>query len=407
MKLNLVTVSFYLFLASVALGLSLPIRYILCLTIIASHFFTFKYLPSTNKSRLLIIPMIIGIITGYSNGYYPVGKDIYYLSFPVVFLHVGYCISSVLDINKLVRIILVFGVIIMFKKTFLAISSIGLAAIANPILARYDVGFLGDPAPVLALGTMLSITIYYKKYFTKLELSTFVLLNAFGVYMMASRSYILFGLSFLFWYFAILLKKQPRALILYIGTIFVISMSAYSLQASSDTFIGKLLNSVNELSVNDYSTEEDINVKYRGYETFMAGETYLEGSFNEMIFGSLGKPIDLKTYVTLMDEAMRFIPILHNGYLYLLIKAGALGIMVYAYFFLSEIIVNIKQLWRKNIDVKVAGYLSLGIILSLLISTYLIRGLFNIEMSLFLILYGYLTYYKNDRNEILDNHSYL
>ena len=163
-------------------------------------------------------------------------------------------------------------------------------------------------------------------------------------------------------------------------------------EKSSDTFLGKWVSSFSEISIGNYNTEQDINIRYRGYESFMALNGYLESDTKGLVFGGLGKLVDLKTFVRLgVDTDYRYIPVLHNGWLYILVKTGAAGVLTYLTIFLGLIVIN----WRKYADAKskpiirLFAALTIGCILSLVFTNYIITSFFNVEMSMIMITLGY------------------
>jgi hypothetical protein len=160
----------------------------------------------------------------------------------------------------------------------------------------------------------------------------------------------------------------------------------------SDSFAGKLINSVDEISASNFRTEEDINLKYSGYESFMAWKTFLAGTMAEKIFGELGKLIDLKIFMTTLSEKpLRFIPVLHNGYLYLLIKTGVLGFLIYAFYFIRLIVYGLPVYLRSNDKLlRFMTGIFLSAILALVISNLVIFSFFSGEMILLQILIGYM-----------------
>jgi O-antigen ligase len=211
--------------------------------------------------------------------------------------------------------------------------------------------------------------------------------------MCASRTYFIIMVCFM-----LLLVADKVKRIWIIPTVFFVVMlialipSDLFRATSSETFMSKLLGSFNELKMGDYNTEQDINMKYRGYESFMALKGYMEGDTQDWIFGGLGKTVDLRTFVRLGEDTdFQFIPVLHNGWLYLLVKMGIAGVLVYIIVFFSLIITR----WKKYADtkakpaVRLFAALSIGCIFSLLLTNYIVTALFNVEMCIIMITLGY------------------
>lgn len=75
-----------------------------------------------------------------------------------------------------------------------------------------------------------------------------------------------------------------------------------------------------------------------GYETSRALETYTSGTPVQVLLGQgFGKQLDLDLFIALgwgdtgERERIHFAPILHNGYAYLLFKAGPISLVMVAY----------------------------------------------------------------------------
>jgi hypothetical protein len=401
MQISKVTIGFYLFLLSIGLGLPLGLDYAFCLFTIFAHFIEFKRVPVSKNLLFLVAPMVVGLVNSYHFSSFSVGKDLYYLSIPVMLIIMGYCLFSVISLEKLFKVFLIAGILFTFKKVYYSFKFIGVEALFDPIAARYVSGFLGNPAPALAIGLLFAQFMYLRKSITTSRLVTFGLVNLFGVYMMASRAYLLFVASFFFWYAIVLLKSQPRRLFLYSSACLFLIIIIINIKNSDNFFTDKLANSLSELSVDDYSTEADINQKYRGFEAFMALKTYSDGSFSFKIFGGLGRLVDLETYVSLNDEGMRYIPILHNGFLYMLVKTGILGLVSYLLFFLTSIRSNYRYLSAKGQIQNMVAFVNLSIIVSLFFSTYIVFGLFNLEMSSYILMIGYLSIYIRNKKSTI------
>ncbi|VVP60392.1 hypothetical protein PS838_06143 [Pseudomonas fluorescens] len=100
--------------------------------------------------------------------------------------------------------------------------------------------------------------------------------------------------------------------------------------ADSTTFLGKVFRSLDELKFSNYMTDKDINENWRGYESYRGWTQYLNGELAELIFGQgFGTSINLGLYINLGGSTMNEAPVLHNGYIYLLVKCGFIGVALY------------------------------------------------------------------------------
>lgn len=171
------------------------------------------------------------------------------------------------------------------------------------------------------------------------------------------------------------------------------------------TFFGKLARTGRELLVSDYNDLRDINVSYRGYETAIALQGYANGTTLEILFGrGLGFLIDLGVYLPLdINEAggrsnVRFISVLHNGYLFLLVKTGLVSILAYAIFLLGMYLMGRRRADAGH-DTKLqapARILQASVV-TLASTTYVTSGAFNkTDMFPVMMIMGFLLYFLAD-----------
>ncbi|QXV66387.1 hypothetical protein INP83_04705 [Mucilaginibacter sp. 21P] len=343
---------------------------------------------------ILIIPVVLGMFAGFSNNNYLILKDFYYFMLPVLFILAGILLACHLKIHEFLKVLVYAGLITSLLVTGISVYYIGVGSLTDPYSAHYAVGIVGTPGPPVALAILLLTKKFNIKLFSRFYFNLFVVVNAFGIYMCASRTYLIITLCFVMLLVADKLKRQwvlPVSFIVVVLVSFV-PLDIFKPTQSSTSFIDKLLGSFNELSIGNYSTEEDINTKYRGYESFMALNQYMQGDTKDWIFGGLGKLVDLKTFLRLGEDTdYEFIPVLHNGWLYLLIKTGMLGIVTYAFVFIRLTVIN----WRKYANangrpvIKLFAALSVGCILSLFLTNYIVTAFFNVEMSILMVTLGF------------------
>ncbi len=158
-----------------------------------------------------------------------------------------------------------------------------------------------------------------------------------------------------------------------------------------DSFRGKLVRSIDEITIADYSDMQEINENWRGFESYRAMDSFKSGSVSEKIFGQgFGATVDLGFYMELAGESIRFIPILHNGYIYILIKAGFIGLFCYIIFYIRLLKYAVKSCNSSNEEQLFLARLLLGCILSLILSMFVIGGMAEASESILIVLLGYL-----------------
>lgn len=341
----------------------------------------------------LMVPVLLGLLVGFENDTYLIFKDFYYFTIPLLFITAGIVTACRLTIDQFLKTLIYGGVITSIVVTGISVSYMGFGALTDPYSAHYAMGIVGTPGPPVALACLLLTRKFNIRLFSTLWFNVLTAINVMGVYMFASRTYLIITLCFLLLLIADRVKRLwiPPVILLLVIAFTLIPFDA--LKVNSDgTFMGKILGSFSEVSIGQYTSEQDINMQYRGYESFMALKGYTESDTKNWIFGGLGKLIDLKTFVRLGEDTdFQFIPVLHNGWLYILVKTGLVGIIAYAAVFLSLIIVN----WRKYVDtngppiIRFFAALTVGCIISLLLTNYIVTAFFNVEMSILMITLGY------------------
>lgn len=342
---------------------------------------------------LLLVPAILGLIVGYRNSTYLILKDFYYFLIPVLFVTSGIVLACRLSIENFLKALVYSGVLTSILVTAVSISYMGFQALFDPYSAHYAIGIVGTPVPPVALACLLFCKKFNVKLFSPFWFTAFTAANAFGVYMFASRTYFVIMVCFVL---LLVVDKIKRIWIM--PTVFMLVMllalvpSDLFKTKTSETFMGKLLGSFNELKMGDYNTEQDINIKYRGYESFMALKSYAEGGTADWVFGGLGKLVDLKTFVRLGEDTdFQYIPVLHNGWLYILVKTGIVGVLTYILIFFGLI----TSTWRRYANarekpaIRLFGALIIGSVMSLMLTNYIVTSFFNTEMSIVMITLGY------------------
>ena len=142
------------------------------------------------------------------------------------------------------------------------------------------------------------------------------------------------------------------------------------------------------------------NSNYRAYETFSAINTYLTGNnFNHIVGQGFGKLVDLKFEIQLANQSWQFIPLLHNGFMYILIKSGMLGVILF-FIFLYRFYPS-KRTKSKNKQQSFLRVILKSLVICCILTTFVINGFFNFEMQFLLISLG--AFYNYLKKEIISN----
>jgi O-antigen ligase len=158
----------------------------------------------------------------------------------------------------------------------------------------------------------------------------------------------------------------------------VLLMPAPKYVSVDTSFFDKIIYSVQEMKIKDYTSLRDININWRGYESARALVTYEKGDILQYLFGQgFGTLIDLGLYIPLGDEVIRFAPILHNGYMYLLVKTGVIGVLIYLVFLYKLVRIGTQHSVVTFDEERYTGRIIVGLSCVFFVSTFVVSGLFN------------------------------
>ncbi len=162
-----------------------------------------------------------------------------------------------------------------------------------------------------------------------------------------------------------------------LGTVIFVAASSASLLSSS--FFDKFANTADEVKFRHYDSFQEISDNWRGFEAYRGFQTYDGYSPREQVMGAgLGALVDLGFSMQLTPtESMRFIPIVHNGYTYLLVKTGVIGIVLFAIFVLQIGWLGVRMLRRTDPTRIFVGYLLLWTAIDFALTQGVITGIYN------------------------------
>ncbi len=146
-----------------------------------------------------------------------------------------------------------------------------------------------------------------------------------------------------------------------------------------DLFLNKVANSGSEVKVRAYETFQDINNNWRGYEAYRATKTFEGYAAPEKIFGGGGGAlVDLGFAMQLSTaRAFQYIPIMHNGYMYLLVKTGITGLVLFALLVLQLLVLGRQALRLRDREALFAGLALLWTPLVMAATQGVITGIYN------------------------------
>ena len=149
------------------------------------------------------------------------------------------------------------------------------------------------------------------------------------------------------------------------------------------------LASMEMLSAENQVTQPDLNRFWRSYEAYRGLQAVQNGTMVQAWVGrGLGARLDLGLYQLLDGEYRRHIPVLHNGFLFVALKAGLAGLLAYG----AWILCLVRDGWRASklgsAEAQLVGALVVGLALVLVETSLAVGGAFNFQacFALFIVL---------------------
>ena len=331
--------------------------------------------------------LLVGSLGIYENPKYDVFKDVWYVGKPMLCMTVGFVLMwNLRDLRRLLRIFVVVGAVVSVFHIIRFVQDPDLLSLsANDMRNAAGRGYL---IAVVGIGAWLAAWKLNFKLFPFGRFIDTILLLLCLVSIGLSMSRVMF-LSFVLLVGAVLgiVNFTDRKKVIKIVVAIVVSFAVVMLipkpqyVGQNATFVEKMLFSLQEMEVRDYYSIADINTRWRGYETARAYMTYSNGAYWQYLIGrGFGTSVDLGLFMPMGDEPIRYAPILHNGYMYLLVKTGLMGVLVYLFFLASIVRIGnacIRQEDCESRESRYTGRLIVGVACVLGASTFVVAGPFN------------------------------
>lgn len=140
-------------------------------------------------------------------------------------------------------------------------------------------------------------------------------------------------------------------------------------------FTDKINNSIDEISANKNTWDDNyINDDWRGYELFVAKQTFLAGSAQQQLLGyGFGYQLNLGANTLLVTDDSAGIPFLHNGYMSVLLKCGYVSLILLCIFYFYHII-RLLSIWVHTHSYQYG--LAAGLVICVAVCSYIIHGIF-------------------------------
>ena len=311
---------------------------------------------------------------------YDLVRDITYLLKPIIGLILGYQLFK-MDKQKAFQAIINSGVFIALIHLIIVFITFLRFRTISVNLLRQFCGYFSDYEIYV-----LIILVFHKQFqldFSKQRIRTFIVLIGLSSFLYLARTNMIqFVVLFIAMkgYFTIT-KKSLRI----IGIILLTTVTAYSaIYASNPRRNGKgieaFLYKIKIAPIEPFKTKintedwKDFNDNYRSFESITTVKTMNNSGKSAIVLGKgLGAKIDLGRDVMSNDgEYVRYIAVVHNGFMTVFLKSGLLGVLIC----LLSIIYLLKQKKSDIPLVKNLNYLLIGTGIFLFISYWVFLGFY-------------------------------
>lgn len=357
-----------------------------------------KYGFEKKVLKIILFPLLlilVGLINSFNNPTSLVLKDIYYFINPILFFLFGFYFAHRYSLEKFIKYTIQLGIIL----SVLYLLSYWFNSNNSSISELKD--SVGNPSFIISLSLfLLAYHIKIKDKIFKNFNFNFLLLFIVIAISSLSRTFILIIIIlsiFSSGYVNLKKIKFKRVLVILLIFISCISFLQNINNYDRNEFIGKVTSSIEEIQPQNYTTKIDINNHWRGFEAFIGLSQYVKGSPQELLFGQgFGKSAPLGFEMPLGDSSFTEIPKFHNGYVSVILKTGILGLLILFLFFIKRIRSSIKIQKSQLHENKVKGQFSIGIILVIMFSTFVISGWLNQgTITYFIFSLGFMSNYKS------------
>ncbi|HOS73001.1 MAG TPA: hypothetical protein PLZ75_11205 [Bacteroidales bacterium] len=345
---------------------------------------------------LVALPLLWALLMSGQSDLYHFSQGFFYLSIPLIMIITGYQLSKIFSLHQFFISIVIIGIITAILFIILTVISAGFAAFLSPYTEARFVVASGSSVCILSL-----ITAAYSEYFgikifkKKKGKYLAVIINLIAIYLFASRTYWVFLFVFVILFS---LKTLRRNKLLFAGfmliAVLLISLSVIGSKEGltfQNSILYKLINSFKEVKVRDITDYEYINLYFRGYEAYRSWVTFSESSLlHKVLGGGYGKLVTLDAEVLLDGKYWNAVPWVHNGFFFILVKEGLLGIVFALLFFFYLSRESIKGYRKDTCQRQYARLVLLGCTITLFVANYVVCGLFSHEMAILLISIGFL-----------------
>lgn len=327
---------------------------------------------------LLMVGSCIGFIhiSQYNTRDYV--RDVYYYMQPIVYIYAGY-LYCIYDNEKrgFYKTVIIAGVITSVIYLLGVAQNPAILTSATVVDIRNSVG-KESFIVLFALFTLLTKpNIFSKKIrniYSIIVGAVFILQfsrTAYGTIAVIACAYLL------------LQKKiSGKAVRGILGALIALIIGWHFLpNALTTDFTTRILKSITEISSKStFNSLQDVQSNWRGYEINRVTDAIKNADFFTQLFGfGFGKTVDIGYVVNLGGQDFSSIATFHNGYIFVLLKNGIVGLIVFISFYLNIVIRYLKV---KGYEANMLVCYALGMLFLTYTKGGLLRGSSIIEVCL-------------------------
>lgn len=321
---------------------------------------------------------LVGLFSTATLSPYPfsawnIGKDVYFFLAPVMMLMLGLTfLNNSSDFERTLKTaVYTLTIISIFQfSDFLLGGGIFNISLENRYEYRMD-----STAATVALLLIVSLRPTLKSLLGNTQLSAAAILNLLLIIASLSRVNLIIAIFALVFVF---LHIRPLRIAMFVAILFMIAAPVLPLPvmvsggAISDgsSFFDKVLNSLQEFRISDYSNWSEINKNWRGYEAFLGVDQVFSVGGWANYFG-----VGFGSFATGPFEGkLEQIPFFHNGFITIFLKSGALGIAIFS-MFAGKLYLTSRAAFLHGRSISDPRIVRAGLLIFLLTSSMLLRTL--------------------------------
>jgi hypothetical protein len=343
---------------------------------------------------IFIIAFIVGLFYDYK--FYFIIRDITYLLKPISGLLLGYQLFHK-SIKNPFRFIVYAGISIAIYHLILVCYGVLIEGARNVREIRFYGGYFND-FEIYTLILLVFKDRFNLQFSRKRSLLFLTILAISSFFYLARTNFIQFVILIMAIKGLFVLNKKSVTIISVVIALVVSGYMAiyYYNPVRNGKGIDEFLYKIKMAPAEAFSTRinrddwKQFNDNYRSYENIRTVQQLSNNS--TLLFGEgIGSQVDLKQKVYLGDMELRYISILHNGYMTVLLKTGLLGLFIY----LFSIFFFFRKNKSSNPNLINIHYLFVGTGVFLIISNWVFMGFYNLIDTKSLLI-GFLLAYKNN-----------